>query len=134
MSKLCECGCGRPAPIAPGNVVSKGWIKDEPLRFVKGHNRRGAHGGRTRSPATRWVESARGCWIWQGKARSGKQRSYGLATANGKRTRAHRAVYEELVGPIPGGHDLHHTCGEPLCVNPAHLEPIAVSEHRKLHR
>lgn len=36
--KLCECGCGRPAPIATRNRLSKGMIKGQPLRFIHGHN------------------------------------------------------------------------------------------------
>lgn len=35
--KLCECGCGQPAPLAPRNRASKGIVKGEPLRFIKGH-------------------------------------------------------------------------------------------------
>jgi hypothetical protein len=40
--KLCECGCGKAAPVAPCNNKSKGWVKGEPLRFVRGHNAWGA--------------------------------------------------------------------------------------------
>ena len=36
--KLCECGCGRPAPIAPYTCSTKGWIKGEPRRFIQWHN------------------------------------------------------------------------------------------------
>jgi hypothetical protein len=36
--KLCECGCGKPAPLAPQNHRAKGWRKGEPLRFIAGHN------------------------------------------------------------------------------------------------
>lgn len=35
---LCECGCGHPTRIAPVNDRSKGWIKGQPLKFIKGHN------------------------------------------------------------------------------------------------
>jgi len=36
--KLCECGCGKPAPIAKRNRPSKGMVKGEPYRFIHGHN------------------------------------------------------------------------------------------------
>jgi len=36
--KLCECGCGQPAPIATRNRHSRGQVKGQPLRFVSGHN------------------------------------------------------------------------------------------------
>jgi len=37
--KLCECGCGKLAPIAPFSNKRRGWVKGEPLRFIRGHNR-----------------------------------------------------------------------------------------------
>jgi hypothetical protein len=36
--KLCECGCGQPAPIATQNHTRLRYVKGEPLRFIKGHN------------------------------------------------------------------------------------------------
>lgn len=47
--KLCECGCGEPAPIAKHDHRLKGHIKGQPVRFVNGHNNRGLE----RSEATR---------------------------------------------------------------------------------
>jgi hypothetical protein len=38
--KLCECGCGQPAPIAKKNHTRTGAIKGRPLRFIKGHGSR----------------------------------------------------------------------------------------------
>jgi hypothetical protein len=34
---------------------------------------------------------------------------------------AHRYCYTEIIGPIPKGKILMHTCDIPLCVNPEHL-------------
>lgn len=45
--KLCECGCGRPAPIAARTYTRLGVRKGEPHRFIVGHV------GRAFSPATR---------------------------------------------------------------------------------
>lgn len=36
--KLCECGCGRPAPIAIQTVRKQGWVKGQPKRFIRYHN------------------------------------------------------------------------------------------------
>lgn len=38
--KLCECGCGQPAPLAKRTRKEAGWIKGQPLRFIKGHRGR----------------------------------------------------------------------------------------------
>jgi hypothetical protein len=35
--KLCECGCGQPAPLATKNDSSDGRVKGEPRRFIHGH-------------------------------------------------------------------------------------------------
>lgn len=35
--KLCECGCGNPAPIARATVKRYGHIKGQPCRFIYGH-------------------------------------------------------------------------------------------------
>lgn len=41
-TKLCECGCGNPAPIARMTNRRLGHIKGQPTRFIQGHHRRGA--------------------------------------------------------------------------------------------
>lgn len=38
---LCECGCGKPAPISKVNRSERGQRKGEPVRFINGHNSRG---------------------------------------------------------------------------------------------
>ncbi len=40
MTKLCECGCGKPAPIATHNQTRYGYVKGLPMRFIKGHHLR----------------------------------------------------------------------------------------------
>lgn len=61
------------------------------------------------------------CWIWRGEV--SVYWGYGLFG----RKRAHRVIYEKLVGPIPHGLVLDHLCRVKLCVNPAHLEPVISS-------
>jgi len=60
------------------------------------------------------------CWEWQGCL---NPRGYGVAGAKGSRDLAHRALYEEVIGPIPEGMTLDHLCANKACVNPAHLDP-----------
>lgn len=38
--KLCECGCGQSTSIAKQTNTKRGWIKDQPKRFISGHNSR----------------------------------------------------------------------------------------------
>lgn len=43
--KLCECGCGEPAPIAKQSITARGWIKGEPLKYIRGHSTKGRNLG-----------------------------------------------------------------------------------------
>jgi len=47
--KLCECGCGRPAPIATSTRARFGHVKGHPMRFVRGHA--AVRHGKTKTPA-----------------------------------------------------------------------------------
>lgn len=84
-------------------------------------------------------ESPNGCWLWTG-AQNG--RGYGKLRRDNKNWLAHRFIYEMMVGVIPYGLDLDHTChnedlscnGGPSCihrrcVNPSHLLPATCSEN-----
>jgi hypothetical protein len=59
-----------------------------------------------------------GCWEWNGGRNS---KGYGRIKIDGKRVSVHRVVYELLVGPIPDGMFVCHTCDNPCCCNPDHL-------------
>lgn len=69
------------------------------------------------------IDPDTGCWNWTGAKVRGGYGGHGSG-------RAHRVAWELLVGAIPEGHDLHHLCGNRLCVNPEHLEPRLPREHR----
>jgi len=58
------------------------------------------------------------CWEWQG----GKQGDgYGILRLSGRSVLAHRISYELMVGPIPPGLHVLHSCDNPPCINPHHL-------------
>lgn len=80
-------------------------------------------------PALPFVIEDRGyrtpCWIWRGWKING----YGRAFVRGHKVVAHKAVYEEVVGPVPEGHVLDHLCEQPACVNPEHVEPVTHTEN-----
>jgi len=83
---------------------------------------------------TRWEELAKnfefesGCWIWKGKLNG---QGYGQYRKGFRKPSlmAHRAVYEQLVGPIPPGLVIDHLCREPACVNPQHCDPVTQREN-----
>jgi hypothetical protein len=71
------------------------------------------------------LPDAPGCWLWTAcLLRDG----YGLVGWRGKTRRAHRLVYELLVGPIEKP-TLDHTCRTRSCVNPEHLRPATNLEN-----
>lgn len=74
-----------------------------------------------------------GCWLWVASQRPDGYGQIWIRFAPGPHGRrlesAHRAVFEELVGPIPAGLVIDHLCRVRLCVNPDHLEPVTQREN-----
>ena len=68
------------------------------------------------------------CWIWTGRPIAG---GYGLISLTNRAgvKYVHRLSYELFVGPVPAGHEIHHTCHNKVCVNPAHLELVTRRTH-----
>lgn len=66
------------------------------------------------------IEKTDTCWLWTG-TKNGY--GYGIILMPGERpVRAHRYSYEFFKGPIPEGKIIMHTCDNPPCVNPEHLQ------------
>lgn len=74
------------------------------------------------------IEQNTGCWIWMGTL---DPDGYGVAKIEGSPRRAHRVVYQRLIGPIPDGMHLDHLCRHRFCVNPDHLEPVTSAENTR---
>ncbi len=68
------------------------------------------------------VERVDDCWLWTGARHNAGYGQYGKPARL-----AHRMSYEAFVGPIPDGLTVDHLCRNRLCVNPSHLEPVALA-------
>lgn len=71
-----------------------------------------------------------GCHVWTGPCDAA---GYGRLYTDGAHVPAHRWAYAQKYGPIPAGHHVHHTCGNPCCVNPEHLIALARDMHAATH-
>lgn len=68
------------------------------------------------------IQVENGCWVWQGyKCNWG----YGRIKVHGQILVVHRVAYEEFIGPIAENLEIDHLCRNRMCINPAHLEPVA---------
>jgi hypothetical protein len=78
-----------------------------------------------------------GCWLWTGAILPIGYGRVGSDKTAGRSISAHRVMYEQMVGPIPNGHEIDHKCRVRACVNPAHMEPVTHAENMRrgnLHR
>lgn len=115
-------GCDR-------NGYTDQWCK---FHYQRVYRTGSPHGSQRRSTEARFwqkVEKTETCWLW--KAALLQSGGYGQFWMNGTMHRSHRVAYEFLVGPIPEGMFLDHTCYVPACVNPAHLRPTTPKENNE---
>lgn len=68
------------------------------------------------------------CWIWRGYI---APHGYGQMSTNTGKVWAHRAVYEDHIGPIAPGMQIDHLCGNKACVNPHHMEQVTHAENQR---
>lgn len=74
------------------------------------------------------IDPITNCWEWtKAKDKDG----YGLITINSVVRRVHRVSFEEFNGPIPNGLSVLHSCDNPPCFNPSHLEAGTSQKNRQ---
>ena len=75
---------------------------------------------------SKYEETPKGCRLWNGPL---DKDGYGTFYFRRKNRRAHRVAYYGFYGPIPEGMVVNHTCRNPACVNPQHLQCVTAYEN-----
>ena len=117
---VCACGCDGP-PQLPTS------------RYIRGHRKRYPLTGFPFREGFHYeLDPETGCWNWlrfqmRGYGRTGDPKKGGGF--------AHRYVYERMHDvDLPTDIEVHHTCENPSCVNPDHLQAVPKAEHVRAHR
>ena len=89
-------------------------------------------GRSTRTEAERFwskvkVTTPNDCWVWTANCYPNGYGQFGIDGSH--KALAHRYAYESMVGPIPDGLDIMHSCDNKPCCNPAHLSPGTKSDN-----
>jgi hypothetical protein len=84
---LCLCGCGEKTNLAVCSNRNYGWVINQPVKFIHGHNSR---------KKNLYRKNKNGCWNWLlAKSKLGYGFKWNLKSGN--HIPAHRYMYEKLV-------------------------------------
>ena len=123
--KLCECGCGQPAPISPKTCKRDGHIKGEPRRFIHNHHWRGHHHSEEFKEKERQSHLGEKNGMWKGDNAS-------------KHTGRTRAIRWYKLGKCvlcdEDATDRHHRDGNTLNNDPPNVQILCRSCHMIIDR
>lgn len=131
--KLCECGCGQPAPIARTTSARDGWVKGQPKRFIHGHHGR----GKPRSSETRKKigDSQRGDGTYHNA--SGRFVQVGIdhpmADANGWVADYRLILADHLGRMLSSDEHVHHIDCDRQNNSIENLVVVTQSQHARIH-
>lgn len=142
--KLCECGCGQPAPIATKTYAKWGHVPGMPMRFVRGHNNRGVKmpsAGRARLSAA-WKGASNPRWAGgiHGDARGytllilDEEDQFASMRDSRGRVYRHRIIMAAMLGrPLTADEEVHHVDLDQTNDAPANLILVSGPEHSRIH-
>lgn len=115
-SGLCKCGCGARTKLARQSHTKLGWVRGEPIDYVRGH--RGPQ--RYELRAQPWLNASQGRWYVDGR--------------DGSRTAWARIVLQDSLGrPLNRREHAHHVNGDKQDDRIENLQVLESAEHTRLH-
>lgn len=122
---LCIRGCG---------FVDADTPEDKRLHLLKHHPEAALESGHRWTPADLpdplvaekiHVIEPDGCWQWTAALTpNGYGHFFRRRPGKARKTYVHRYVHAQLVGEIPEGHDVHHSCHNRWCCSPYHIAAV----------
>lgn len=143
-SGLCVCGCGQPAPLAFATDSARGYVKGEPMRFIRNHHMNGRKHSdaakRAMSETRRGRQTGADNPSWKGgKTRELRRvgvrvgRDHPMADKNGL-VMEHRLVMAAVLGRYLGSHEIvHHINEDPFDNRPENLVVVSRAQHVGIH-
>lgn len=127
---LCQCGCGGATELAPNTSKRNGWVKGQPLKFIRFHHAKvqfsDAPSAYERIMSRIVKPEGDGCW--DAGPDTGRD-WYGQVSHEGKNLKCHQVVWEHHNGPVPDGKVIRHKCDNMRCARPDHLELGTVADN-----